>query len=76
MYVVEVSKMDANFHVQLVTGVWMIFIFIFIMIIIIWAGSYRVKKWFRFRFHLANFALWMLIGSRPDDTFFVVSRTV
>ena len=25
---------------------------------------------------VADFALWTLIGSRPDDTFFVVSRTV
>ena len=24
----------------------------------------------------ADFALWTLIGSRPDDTFFFVSRTV
>ena len=27
-------------------------------------------------FGVADFALWTLIGSRPDDTFFVVSRTV
>ena len=25
---------------------------------------------------VADFALWTLIGLRPDDTFFVVSRTV
>ena len=27
-------------------------------------------------FGVADFALWTLIGSRPRDTFFVVSRTV
>ena len=27
-------------------------------------------------FGVADFALWTLIGSWPDDTFFVVSRTV
>ena len=32
-------------------------------------------RFLSFFFGIADFALWMLIGLRPDDTFFVVSRT-
>ena len=31
---------------------------------------------FFFVFSFTDFSFWTLIGSRPDDTFFVVSRTV
>ena len=35
-----------------------------------------VVVFFLLFFSFANFALWTLIDSWPDDTFFVVSRTV
>ena len=43
------------------------------------AGRHRVIKWalfffcfFFLSFWFADFALWTQVGSRPDDTFFVV----
>ena len=38
--------------------------------------SFFFRPHHRSFFGVADFALCMLIGSRPDDTFFVVSRTV
>ena len=43
------------------------------------AGMHRVLKWTLFAFFcfgVTDFALWTLIGSRPDDAFFVVSCIV
>ena len=46
------------------------------LLVITQAGRHQVIKWARcffvFCFGVANFAFWMLIGLRPDDTFFVV----
>ena len=40
------------------------------------APSLKIHCLKKYIFPFADFALWMLIGLWPDDTFFVVSRTV
>ena len=46
-----------------------LFLLLFVVVILLFLLFCRF-------FGLADFALWTLIGSRPDDTLFVVSRTV
>ena len=40
------------------------------------APSLKMHYFFLFFSSFADLAQWTVIGSRPDDTFFVVSRTV